>query len=189
MFKANNICVSLGGKQILKDFSFFCEDIGCTALMGASGIGKTTFLRVISGLIKPDSGNMESTFERVSVKFQEPRLFEWLTVKENVVAVLHDKQNAQEIAAKWLLAVGLAEDANKFPVELSGGMAQRAALARALAYGGDLLLLDEPFSAVDNNTKALLLDLIRDYAKEHAVVLVTHSAEEAKQLNARIVQL
>ncbi|MBO5305380.1 MAG: ABC transporter ATP-binding protein [Clostridia bacterium] len=122
------------------------------------------------------------------MKFQEPRLFPWLTVKQNVTAVLEDK-NADSIAEKWLSAVGLTADLDKYPSELSGGMAQRVALARALAYGGDLLLLDEPFSAVDEATKAPLLDLIREYAKDHAIILVTHNEEEAKLLNAKILTL
>ena len=189
MLQIKNLCVSLGDSKALENLSFFCEDTGCVALMGASGIGKTTLLRVIAGLISPDSGNVENTFERISVKFQEPRLFDWLTVKENVSAVLENAENAEAITLGWLSAVGLAEDKDKYPRELSGGMAQRVALARALAYGGDLLLLDEPFSAVDAVTKALLLDLIREYAKTHAVILVTHNKEEAESLGARIVTL
>lgn len=172
----------------MENFSFFCEDTGCTALMGASGIGKTTLLRVIAGLITPNEGEIENTFSRVSVKFQEPRLFDWLTVKENVTAVL-ETETAEKTAWKWLCAVGLEADADKYPRELSGGMAQRVALARALAFDGDLLLLDEPFSAVDEATKAPLLALIRDYAKTHAVILVTHNKEEAELLEAKIVTL
>ena len=188
MLRLDHICVTLGKKEILKDVSLFCERIGCIAIMGASGIGKTTLLRVIAGLIKPDSGSMESTFERISVKFQEPRLFPWLTVKENVTAVL-DGKDISGTADKWLAAVGLDGDADKYPRELSGGMAQRVALARALAYGGDLLLLDEPFSAVDESTKTPLLDLIREYAKTHAVIVVTHNDAEAASLDAKIIQL
>ncbi len=189
MLQVKNLCVSLGGKRILDNLSFFCEDVGCTALMGASGIGKTTFLRVIAGLVKPDSGEIESTFARISVKFQEPRLFDWLTVKENVTAVLEEAKDAEKTALELLRAVDLDKDADKYPRELSGGMAQRVALARALAFEGDLLLLDEPFSAVDEATKAPLLALIREYAKTHAVILVTHSKEEAELLDARIVTL
>lgn len=189
MLQINNLCVSLGQKKVLDNLSFSCEDVGCVALMGASGIGKTTLLRVIAGEVKPDSGNVENTFARISVKFQEPRLFDWLTVKENIIAVLENSTTAEEIAIKWLSAVGLTDDREKYPRELSGGMAQRVALARALAYEGDLLLLDEPFSAVDDTTKAPLLDLIREYAKTHAVILVTHSLEEAELLKARIVKL
>lgn len=188
MLRIKNLCVSFGETPILENFSFFCENIGCTALMGASGIGKTTLLRVIAGLLPHNEGEIENTFSRISVKFQEPRLFDWLTVKENVAAVL-EGENTAEAALEWLRAVDLEADADKYPRELSGGMAQRVALARALAYEGDLLLLDEPFSAVDEATKAPLLALIREYAKTHAVILVTHSREEAELLNARIVTL
>ena len=162
---------------------------GVTAVMGKSGVGKTTLIRLLAGLIKPDSGNVESSFERISVKFQEPRLFEWLTVYENVTAASGNKNDADQVANYWLNAVGLQNDMDKFPTELSGGMAQRASLARALAYGGDLLLLDEPFSAVDDSTKDMLLSLITEYAKTHAVLLVTHAREEALALNAAIYQL
>ena len=191
MLKANSLSLSLGGRQILKDVSLILPNHGVTAVMGRSGIGKTTLLRVLAGLIKPDDGNIESTFERISVKFQDPRLFEWLTVLENVTAVLDgkDKNADRQVARQWLEAVGLQEDMDKYPPELSGGMAQRASLARALAYGGDLLLLDEPFSAVDDGTKDTLLSLIAEYAKMHAVLLVTHTQEEAEALNATIYQL
>ena len=191
MLKANNLSVTLGKKQILKDVSLTLSDTGVTAVMGRSGIGKTTLLRVLAGLIKPDSGNIESTFERISVKFQDPRLFEWLTVYENVTAVLDKKNDGsdQAVAKHWLSAVGLQEDMDKYPPELSGGMAQRVALARALAYEGDLLLLDEPFSAVDDGTKDILLSLIAEYAKTHAVLLVTHTQEEAVALGAEIYYL
>lgn len=189
MLQIKNLCVSLGDKKVLENLSFFCENVGCVALMGASGIGKTTLLRVIAGLIVPDAGTVEYSFQKISVKFQEPRLLDWLTVKENLTAVLETAENADQIASEWLAAVGLSDDADKYPRELSGGMAQRVALARALAYEGDLLLLDEPFSAVDEATKAPLLELIREYAKTHAVILVTHSKEEAELLGARIVTL
>ena len=190
MLKANNLSVSLGGQQILKDVSITLADTGVTAIMGKSGVGKTTLLRLLAGLAKPDSGSIENTFERVSVKFQEARLFEWLTVYENVSAVLDAKDdNADHVAMYWLNAVGLGQDIKKYPAELSGGMAQRVALARALAYGGDLLLLDEPFSAVDESTKDVLLSLISEYAKTHAVLLVTHTQEEAMALDATIYHL
>ncbi|MBE6661946.1 MAG: ABC transporter ATP-binding protein [Ruminococcaceae bacterium] len=189
MLRLHNIGVSLGGKEILKNVSFFCNNVGCTAIMGASGIGKTTLLRVIAGLITADEGEVESTFQRISMKFQEPRLFPWLTVRENVAVVLPDTEDKLAVADGWLAKVGLSEAVDKYPAELSGGMAQRTALARALAYDGDLLLLDEPFSAVDEATKEPLLQLLREYAQNHAVLLVTHNAEEARLLNAEIFQI
>lgn len=188
MLKVNNLSVSLGGKTILDHVSFSLGDRGILAVMGSSGIGKTTLLRVLAGLISPDSGEILSDFNKISYKFQEPRLFDWLTARENIAAVLSgDEANTE--ADKWLAAVGLKKDGNKFPPELSGGMQQRIALARALAYGGDLLLLDEPFSAVDAETAEMLMSFVREYAQSHAVILVTHNKNEVKNLDATLFEL
>lgn len=189
MLKADKLCVSFDKKRILTDFSLTCGDRGIVAVMGVSGIGKTTLLRVLAGLMKPNSGTVFSDFSKISFKFQEPRLFEWLTSRENIAAVLPNVKNAGELADEWLGKVGLADAADRFPAELSGGMRQRVALARALAYDGDLLLLDEPFSAVDAGTKERLLSLVRNYAVDHAVILVTHSADEAKALDAVVFHM
>ncbi len=187
MLRVNDLSVTLGGKVILNHVSFSMGDRGVLAVMGASGIGKTTLLRVLAGLLTHDSGEILSDFDKISYKFQEPRLFDWLTARENIAAALGE--NNEEIVNAWLCKVGLDKDGDKFPPELSGGMQQRIALARALAYGGDLLLLDEPFSAVDAETADILMSLVREYASEHAVILVTHSKDEAKALGARIFLL
>ncbi len=189
MLKADKLCVSFAEKKVLTDFSLTCGDNGVVAVMGASGIGKTTLLRVLAGLTKPDSGTLFSDFSKIAFKFQEPRLFDWLTARENVAVVVPNGKSADKKADEWLTKVGLADAADRFPAELSGGMMQRVALARAFAYEGDLLLLDEPFSAVDADRKDLLLTLVRNYAENHAVILVTHSAEEAKALNAVIYHI
>ncbi len=189
MLKINGISKSFGDKQVLKNVSFFLDDMGITAVMGASGIGKTTLLNIIAGLEQADGGILESTFSRIAYKFQEPRLFPWLTALDNVRLVIENKQNSDAIARELLTKVGLSDSFNKYPNELSGGMQQRVSLARALAYGGDLLLLDEPFSAVDTETRDVLLKLIADYAKNHAVLLITHSHEEAELLGANLITL
>ena len=183
MLSFKKISKSYKTNQVLKDFSMDCPTVGVVALMGASGIGKTTLLNIIAGLEKADAGEIETTFKKVAYKFQEPRLLPWLTAKENILAVCDD----EEKAVAWLEAFELSESANKYPNELSGGMQQRVALARALSYGGDLLLLDEPFSAVDVDTKSILLKAIKDYSKDNAVILVTHDLNEAEELNAKII--
>lgn len=183
MLELKNISKKYGDNKVLDGFSFVCPDSGVIALMGASGIGKTTLLNIIAGIEKADSGIINSTFKKISYKFQEPRLLEWLTAEENITAVTDNK----EIAEKWLAAVDLSDSADKYPRELSGGMQQRVSLARALAYAGDLLLLDEPFSAVDADTKKILIRTISDYAVNHAVILVTHDIAEAEDLNAEII--
>ena len=189
MLKIESLSKAFGDNDVLKNVSLCIPSTGVTAIMGASGIGKTTLLNIIAGLEQADSGSIDSTFSRVSYKFQEPRLFDWLTALDNVKAVVSDKQTADRTARDLLSSVGMADSLLKYPPELSGGMKQRVALARALAYDGDLLLLDEPFSAVDAETKALLIDLIRAYGENHAVLLVTHDREEALLLNAEIIEL
>ncbi len=189
MLKLNNISKSFGDKLVLDRVSLQIGTRGITAIMGQSGIGKTTLLRIISGLETADSGTVESTFKRISYKFQEPRLFEWLTAIENIKVAIGDTTDGVEIAKSYLQKVGLSESADLYPNELSGGMQQRVSFARALAYEGDLLLLDEPFSAVDEKTKQILISLVAEYAQNHAVILVTHSTEEASALGATIVTL
>ena len=186
MLKISNLTKKFGENTVLNNFSAEFPDVGVVALMGASGIGKTTLLNIIAGIEKADSGEILSTFNRISYKFQEPRLLEWLNAKENIEAVL---PKGSDGAIRWLEAVGLEDNADKYPTELSGGMQQRVALARALAYGGDLLLLDEPFSAVDTDTKKVLMSAISTYAADNAVLLVTHDISEAEALNAEIVHL
>ena len=189
MLTVEKIAKCFDEKTVLEDLSFTCPSRGVTAIMGASGVGKTTLLNIIADLQKPDQGKITSTFNKISYKFQEPRLFEWLTALENVKMVIKDVPNAEKTARDLLTRVGLGESLSKYPRELSGGMQQRVALARALAYGGDLLLLDEPFSAVDTETRGILLDVISEYAKNYAVLIVTHSKEEAQLLNADIIML
>jgi NitT/TauT family transport system ATP-binding protein len=189
MLKIKHISKSFGEKEVLCDVSFDCQDFGITAIMGASGIGKTTLLNIIAGLETADSGTVDFTFSKIGYKFQEPRLFEWLTALDNIKIVIEDKQKAHQFAKNALALVGLSESEDKYPLQLSGGMQQRVALARALAFQGDLLLLDEPFSAVDAETKKQLIDAVRQYAKDHAVIIVTHDYAEAKALDAVIVEL
>ena len=178
-----------GEKTVFENLSFICKDVGVTAIMGTSGIGKTTLLNIITGLEKATEGKITSTFSKISYKFQEPRLFEWLTALENVAVVIDNKQEGESIARELLCAVGLSESLDKYPTELSGGMQQRVSLARTLAHGGDLLILDEPFSAVDVETRDVLISVVAEYAKSHAVLLVTHSQEEAEALDADIITL
>lgn len=154
-----------------------------TALLGESGRGKTTVLRLLAGLETPDAGTVR-TEGKVAMLFQEPRLFPALTALENVrlVQPRHDRAAAME-ALRLCRAEALA---HKRPAEMSGGERQRTALARLLAFGGDILLLDEPFSALDAATKAQIVENLRPHLAGKTVVLVTHSAAEAAMADARI---
>ncbi len=177
MLKLNNLCVSFGEKKVLQQLSYTFADQKITALVGISGIGKTTLLRVLAGLQKPTSGQVESSYQRISYLFQEPRLFPWMTALENVSAVCNDPIKAEGYLTRLLPD---QEDHGKFPSELSGGMKQRVALARALAYDPDLLLMDEPFKGLDAATKTSVTEFLLEQIRDTTVILVTHDPADLR---------
>lgn len=182
MLNIEHISYSYGKKQVLKDLSLTLGDGECLAVMGASGCGKSTLLHLIAGLKHPDSGSIHSTFQKPAYVFQEPRLFPWLTVRENLLAVLARQSEKDEQEAESILsALGLADCASLYPAQLSGGMKSRVALARALLYDGDLFLLDEPFAALDEARRHQLIALLRNRFQERgaSAILVTHQKEDA----------
>ena len=192
MLKITNLGFSFGKKVVLEDFSMTLKKGEIVALMAPSGHGKTTLLGLVSGLLKPQKGEIENSFEKVTYVFQEPRLFPWLTVTENLLAVINEKdETAKQAVAECLTLVGLSDAANKYPSELSGGMKSRAALARALVYGGDLFLFDEPFAALDENLRHDLTAKIKEYlrARGASAILVTHNKEDATEIADRILTL
>jgi sulfonate transport system ATP-binding protein len=168
------------------------------ALVGTSGCGKTTLLRIVSGLEQASDGWLTLRGDPVTgprrdvgVVFQEPRLMPWLTVRENVrLALLDLARAAQDTAIIDLLQdVGLVDFAEALPRQLSGGMAQRVAIARALARKPSVLLLDEPFSALDSFTRVKLQDHLNTLWKKSrfTLILVTHDIDEAIVLSDRII--
>ena len=192
MLKITNLCFAFGKKTVLKDLSLTLGNGEILALMAPSGYGKTTLLGLIAGTLKVQKGEIENTFEKVAYVFQEPRLFPWLTVKENLMAVMNEKdESAQKTVAECLTLVGLADAADKYPDELSGGMKSRASLARALAYGGDLFLLDEPFAALDEDLRHDLALKLKEYlhSRGASAILVTHNKEDAESIADRILTL
>ena len=192
MLKIHELSFSYGKKQVLRDLSLEVAPGEIVAIMGASGCGKSTLLQLIAGLLKPDSGRIESDAKRISYAFQEPRLFPWLTVKENLEAVLpRTLENRENAILRALEAVELADSADLYPDALSGGMKSRAALARALVFGGDLFLLDEPFAALDRELRMRLGDRLKQTIKERggSAILVTHHPEDAERLADRIITL
>ena len=182
MAEFKNITKKYGDKTVLDNFYLALEKGKKTAIMGESGCGKTTLLRIAAGLEKPDSGEFV-TDEKIAVMFQEPRLLPWKNALDNVKAVLSKEQIP--LADKYLSAVGLESDKKKFPHELSGGMAQRVAFARFLAFaeaeGATLLLLDEPFSALDDENAEKMLSLLKDFSNNKTVLIVTHDKTDAEQ--------
>lgn len=180
MIDLKNITVQFDTTTVLKDFSLSVEKGEHIALMGSSGSGKTTVLKLIAGLLQSNKGDVKIGTNKISYMFQEPRLAPWLTAAENINLVLGDTAESLPEAIKWLKKLGMEDAADKYPHELSGGMQQRVALARALAYNGDLLLLDEPLSALDESLAETLLDFIKQYAQDKTVIFVTHSTVQAK---------
>lgn len=166
-----------------------------TTVVGRSGCGKTTLLRLLAGLTEPSSGEVRrDPIRSVGVVFQEARLMPWLDVAANVSFPLKGRLSDADITLRVdeaLTLVGLAEVRRALPAQLSGGMAQRVAIARALAQQPDILLLDEPFSALDAFTRRSLQHvLVNVWRQRHStVVLVTHDVEEAVLLGESVIEM
>lgn len=188
-------------RRVLRDVSLEIAAGEIVALIGASGSGKSTLLRQISGLDTPDEGTvtidgspLNGIDQRGAVAFQEPRLLPWRSIARNVEVGLPrgtSRAEGRARVAELLELVQLSDAANLRPRQVSGGMAQRASLARALARGPGVLLLDEPFGALDALTRLTMQDLLLDiHAVEPATILfVTHDVEEALYLADRVVLL
>jgi len=173
----------------LVDVSFSVEEGEIIGILGTSGCGKSTLLRVLSGLDKEYTGKFSLEKEEVGMMFQEPRLMPWLTVEQNVAFGMKGDHNA--VISELLDTVGLSGFEKHYPKDLSGGMSQRTAIARALVTEPEVLLLDEPFSAVDAFTKMQLQELLLSiWKKKHTtMLLVTHDIDEALYLCDRILIL
>ncbi len=164
------------------------------ALVGPSGCGKTTLLHLAAGLLDVVEGRIDNGFDAHAVMFQEPRLLPWFSALENIAWGLKARrvERAERLAAAFAIGAELGlsdDDLAKYPHELSGGMRQRVALARALAVRPQLLLLDEPFSALDMGLRRELQDLLIREIRDRglAVLLVTHDLTEAVRLSHRIL--
>ena len=181
---------SFAGNSVLESLNLTIHSGEFVALLGASGSGKTTLLRILAGLDAPDGGEAWVPEAR-TVVFQEPRLVQSKKVWKNVVIGLSGRAASRERAEAALAEVGLSHRADAWPATLSGGEAQRAALARALVREPKLLLLDEPFAALDALTRLKMQRLIGELCQAHgpATLLVTHDVEEAILLADRILVL
>lgn len=192
-----------GSREVLRNVDLDVRHGEIVAIVGPSGCGKSTLLRMLGGLDAPTSGSIRvggapvtDTDARTAVAFQEPRLLAWRTLAQNVQLGLprgtrRSARAGADRVRQLLDLVGLAHAADQKPREVSGGMAQRAALARALARNPEVLLLDEPFGALDALTRLRMQDLLLDIhaAQPTTVVLVTHDVEEALFLADRVLLL
>lgn len=201
--EAKSIYFDYDGLGILRNIDLTVKEGEFVVFMGPSGSGKSTFLRLLTGLAQPKQGeilvNNQSIAKSLpdsSVVFQDYSLFPWLTAEENIILALKQKlkksktkKELEQLAQSYLELVQLGHAIKKYPGEMSGGMRQRAAIARALSLGSDLMFMDEPFGALDPVTRINLQDLILKVNREQqrTIVFVTHDAEEAIFLADRIV--
>ena len=191
MLTVQKLCFSYNkSNPVIKNFDMELKFGERLAVMGASGCGKSTLLGVISGFLTPDSGTVVCNAKKISYVFQEPRLFPWLTVEENLKAVLGKNESTEKIK-EILELVEMNGTENLYPDELSGGMKSRISLARALVYGGDLFLLDEPFAALDRDLRGSLTKKLRTRLEETgaSAIMVTHQIEDAEVFANRILEL
>lgn len=201
----NDVSVAFNGETIYDKLSFTVRDGEFLCIVGPSGCGKSTLLRVLGDLLKVDSGSVDvagappsRSWEEMAYVFQSPRLLPWRTAEENVVlgqqlrfGSKRSKTEMRDKANELLNMVGLGRDAHKAPAMLSGGERQRVSIARALAVDPRIVLMDEPFSALDINTRQRMRAEIVDIWKKtgKTVVFVTHEVDEALELADRVVVL
>lgn len=177
MLTVKDLTFGYGENTILDNFNAELQNGKIIAITGVSGVGKTTLLNLIAGLLPAPAGSIESDFTRPAYIFQDHRLFPWLSALDNVNIVCNDKNIASQTLSL------LFEDesvAYKFPSELSGGMKQRISIARALAFDADVIFMDEPFKSLDEQTKKRTRDTLFGYIREKGIsgIIVTHDPDD-----------
>ena len=185
----SGITKSFGSQTVLSQMSGEFADPGITCIMGKSGSGKTTLLNILMGRLKADKGELKGiTGRRIGAVFQEDRLLPWCTALENVTLVLGGHQQDTEARA-MLTRMQLADCVDQKVTELSGGMKRRVAIARALVFQPEILFMDEPFRGLDDALRVAVMEVVREFSKEHAVIMVTHDPAEAGFFGARIMHI
>lgn len=188
-----DIAFSYLGRRILENVNIHVNDHETLVILGASGAGKTTILQIAAGLLTPDKGEIKKSFRQQAIVFQEPRLLPWKTTYENIAYGLmnsHRPSRTRDFISDCAKKVGLKiTDLEKYPAALSGGMRQRAAVARALAVNPDIIFFDEPFSAVDIGLRRNLQDIVIEEAKGQGFssLFVTHDLHEALRIAHRLL--
>jgi NitT/TauT family transport system ATP-binding protein len=198
----DRVSVRFGALEVVEDVSFGIADREFVSIIGPSGCGKTTMMNIVAGFVQPSSGTVLLDGRPVSgpgpergVIFQEYGVFPWLTVEENIAFGLKlaasrvPDAERHEICERYMRLMGLADFAGTYPKTLSGGMRQRLAIARAYAVKPQFLLMDEPFGALDAQTRSNMQDLLLEVlaAERKTVMLITHSVEEAIYLSSKII--
>jgi NitT/TauT family transport system ATP-binding protein len=192
VIKFLKVSKSFNGLKVVSNLSFNIKRNEIVNILGPSGIGKTTILRLIADILKPDSGRVEIMSTKIGCIFQEPRLLPWRTVIENISLGLRakgiGKREAKDRAKMWIKKLDLSGFEDYFPAQLSGGMMQRVSIGRALAIEPEILLMDEPFSNLDMKLKESLLTMMENILRESqiTVVHVTHDILEAVRFADRV---
>lgn len=195
---ADRLCKTFNGQNVLRDVSFSVTSGETLAIVGRSGCGKTTLLRMLAGFLPPDDGciwldERKALFpdkDRLMVFQSFDQLFPWFSLRKNIQYALKKtrpelkRDAARELALRCLAEMGLEDAADKYPYQLSGGMKQRGAMARAMALAPKALLLDEPFSSLDEYSRQSARESLQTLTKatDAAVVLVTHDLDEAVEM-------
>ncbi|MBQ6951434.1 MAG: ABC transporter ATP-binding protein [Clostridia bacterium] len=179
-----NISKAYDGKQVLNHFSLTLPEGKRTCIMGPSGCGKTTLLNILCGLQKADEGEIRNLPGKISVVFQENRLCEQFTALENVRMVAPEKT---ETAKDILASLGLVNDLYQKAASLSGGMKRRVAIARALCFDAPLVVMDEPFKGLDEETKETVMETVMQMTEGKTVLIITHDEQEARRFADHIV--
>lgn len=180
----NNLCKAYGDKVIFENYTRTLEFDGILLIQGKSGLGKTTLMRMLAGLEKADKGEIVKSAKKISFMFQEDRLIPFVTVLKNLTAVCDEEK-----ALKYLSLMGLENEKDSSLLSLSGGMRRRVSLARALCFESELVILDEPFKGLDEALKTEICEIIKEESKKRAFFIVSHDSEDAKILNAEIIEL
>ena len=182
----NNLTKSFDKKLVFNNFSIEFPENQVSVIVGESGIGKTTLLRIIAGLDSDFSGTIIGNDKKISYVFQEPRLFDAITVKQNLELI----EKGTNLSLEDVLSiVELDNEQHTYPNELSGGMKMRLSLARSLYYNGDIFLMDEPFSALDNDMKSRIIPKVFNILKDKTVIIVSHNAEEIKKYTNNLIKI
>lgn len=178
-----NLTKKYGAKTVFENYSNTLEINGILLVKGSSGCGKTTLMKMIAGL-EDYNGEISVPTDRISFMFQEDRLIPFISVLKNVTAV-----SDSETAKKILRKLGLEKEFDSPPLSLSGGMRRRAALARALSYPSDLVILDEPFKGLDDALRQTVIEIIKEESKLRDFIIVTHESFDGEFEDGKILYL
>ena len=180
----NNLCKKYGKKVIFDNFSASVDFDGILMIKGKSGLGKTTLIKMLAELEKPNSGEISVPAEKISFMFQEDRLIPFVSVLKNLTAVCDEEK-----ALKYLSLMELEQEKDASPLSLSGGMRRRVALARALCYDSELIILDEPFKGLDEALKIKIGEILKKESNARPIIIVSHETDSADFCGAETLDL